>query len=112
KVGPHRTPRADHDRMVAATAAASYRLFQPRFSSLGDNLRAAGDEQGRFRQWATQLRGRARGGRGLARLFAVHAGGRRTTLSRAVRLRWGGSQVPLLSDYDRMVEDRGQDRDQ
>src|SRR5947209_15251836 len=67
QVGPHRTPRPDHDGMVAATAAAAYRLFEPRFSPLGNNHRVARNEQGCFRQWAAQLRSGASAARGVAR---------------------------------------------
>ena len=48
----------------------------------------------------------------MARLFAVHAGRRRTTLSRAARLPRGKSQVPTFPDDDGMAEDGGQDRDE
>jgi hypothetical protein len=85
--------------------------FEPRFSPLSNNHRVARNEQGRFRQWATQLRSGASAARGMARLFVVHAGGRRTTLSRAARLCRGKSQVPVFPDDDGMAEDSGQDRD-
>ena len=111
QVGPHRTPRPDHDGMVAATAAAAHCLFEPRFSPLGNNHRVARNEQGCFRQWAAQLRSGASAARGVARLFALLAGRRRAALSRAARLRRGRSQVPLFPDDDGMAEDSGQDRD-
>src|SRR5262249_6937758 len=98
--------------MVAATSAAAYRLFEPRFSPLGHNHRVARNERGGFCQWAAQLRSGAWAARSVARLFAVHAGRRRTTLSRAARLRRGNAQVPIFADDGGMAEDSGQDRDE
>src|SRR5262245_35692772 len=98
--------------MVGATATTSYHLFKPGFSAVGDNQRVACNEQGRFRQWAAQLRGRASAGRGLARLLALHGRGSRTAARRAALLRRGNSQVPAFPDDDGMAEDGGQDRDE
>src|SRR5258708_38186816 len=98
--------------MVAATAAAAHRLFEPRFSPLGNNHRIARNEQGCFCQWAAELRSRASAAGGVARLFAIHAGRRRAALSRTARLRRGKSQVPLFPDDDGMDEDGGQDRNE
>src|SRR5262249_49195675 len=86
EVGQDRTPRPDPHRMVGAAATASYRVFEPRFSPLADDHSVTCNEQGRFRQWTAQLRGRASACRSLALLLALCDGGGGATAGRTAGL--------------------------